>query len=190
LYIFLTIPLIHPCRFREQFEEWVGDVSRDLSDEKRVLPHGHRDFKYTMLPARDGIGLGGIRRSNMFPNCSFFTNWDTLTGKIVWPIEVLEDGDYSIEIYYTCARGDEGSELKISFKDNFIMTKIIDAHDPPLIGMENDRVKRRESYDKVFKALDAGTIHLKQGKGELTLEAVSMPGSNVIDVRMLMVERK
>ena len=34
-----------------------------------------------------------------------------------------------------------------------------------------------------------GRIHLHQGKGELVLRALSMPGSQVMDFRLLMLTR-
>ncbi|MDZ7692930.1 MAG: hypothetical protein U5K69_17710 [Balneolaceae bacterium] len=44
------------------------NISRD-----RPFPLGHAEFKYTQLPARDGIAHGSIKRSNRYPNASFFT---------------------------------------------------------------------------------------------------------------------
>lgn len=175
--------------FNVQVSEWISDVSSGLSDEKRSFPVGHPDFKYTQLPARDGEGHGGIERSNRFPNSSFFTNWKSISGKITWPIEVLEDGEFEVDIYYTCPHGDEGSEIQLSFGESSLVTTINEAHDPPLIGMENDRVIRQESYEKDFKPLSAGVIRLNKGRGELTLKALNMPGSEVMDFRLLMLTR-
>lgn len=176
--------------FRKQVEEWTQEVSRNLSETKRPFTTGHPEFKFTQLPARDGTPHGGIIRSNQFPNSSYFTNWKSLSDKITWPIEVIEDGVFEVDIYYTCPHGSEGSDIKLSFKNNSLVAKITEPHDPPLIGMENDRVERRESYEKDFKPLRAGVIELKKGKGELTLEALSMPGSEVMDFRLLMLSRK
>jgi hypothetical protein len=59
-----------------------------------------------------------------------------------------------------------------------------------LKGMENDRVERRmESYVKDFKSMKMGTIHLKKGRGLLTLKALEVPGSQVMDFRLIMLKR-
>ncbi len=79
--------------------------------------------------------------------------------------------------------------LKLSFGAGSLVTTIYEAHDPPLKGMENDRVPRQESYEKNFKAHRAGVIKLKKGTGEMTLEALTMPGSGIIDFRLLMLTR-
>ena len=49
-----------------------------LSEMKRVVHPftvGYREFPVTLLPARDGVASGKIRRSAKAPNCSYFTNW-------------------------------------------------------------------------------------------------------------------
>ena len=55
--------------------------------------------------------------------------------------------------------------------------------------MENDKIDRQESYVKDFKPLNMGLIELKKGKGLLTLKALEIPGSEVIDFRLMMFRR-
>jgi len=43
---------------------------------------------------------------------------------------------------------------------------------------------------KRFKTLKLGTMHLDKGKGELTLRALKIPGSQVMDFRLIMLTRK
>jgi hypothetical protein len=59
-----------------------------------------------------------------------------------------------------------------------------------LRGAENDRVERKESYVKDFRPLNLGVIRLKKGRGQLALKAVEMPGSQVMDFRLMMFTRK
>ena len=54
---------------------------------------------------------------------------------------------------------------------------------------ENDRVLRKESYVKDFKAVKMGIIALKKGKGELTLRALKIPGKEALEFRLLMLKR-
>jgi len=126
----------------------------------RPFPVGHPEFYYTQLPARDGNAHGSIERSNRFPNDSFFTNWRSTDDQITWDVEVLASGDYKAEIYYTISEEDLGSVIQLSFGDSSITGKIDKPHDPPLRGMENDRVERMESYVKDFKPMELGVIKL------------------------------
>ncbi len=169
---------------------YLSDVVAELpSKDNRTFPLGHPGSKFTQIPARDGVAHGDIQRSNRWPNCSFFTNWNSLSDSITWDVEVMQTGEYQVTLYYTCKEGDEGATFQLTHGGSRLQGTIETAHDPPLTGMENDRVLRPESYVKDFKPLNIGNIHLDQGTGLLTLKATEMPGSSVMDVRLLFFER-
>jgi hypothetical protein len=166
------------------------DVVSELPNEDlRTFPLGHPDSKVTQIPARDGVATGNIKRSNRWPNCSFFTNWTDLKEQITWEVEVMEEGEYEVILYYTCPESDVGSTFALSFGDQQLEGKITEAADPPLRGMENDRVQRPESYVKDFKPLKIGNIFLSKGPGMLAMKALEIPGESVMDVRLLMFEK-
>ncbi|MGM0531682.1 MAG: N-acetylgalactosamine 6-sulfate sulfatase, partial [Bacteroidota bacterium] len=176
-------------RLQDSLAGWEKEMTAEIDKESRPFPIGHPDFQYTQMPARDGKAHGNIERSNRFPNCTFFTNWTASSDKVTWDTEVISEGDYKVELYYTCSRKNLGSTIKLSLGSAEVSGKINEAHDPPLRGMENDRVKRQESYVKAFKPMNLGTIHLEEGKGTLTLEATKIPGDQAIDFRLLMFKR-
>ena len=157
--------------------------------DHRPFSFGHPDFRHTQLPARDGTPHGGIKRSNRFPNCSFFTNWLAIGDKITWDIDVIADGEFEVMLYYTCPEKDAGSTFELAFGGSKLIGKIAEGYDPPLRGMEHDRVPRQESYIKDFKPLKVGTMSFRKGRGTLTLRAVDMPGESVMDFRLLMFSR-
>jgi len=171
-------------------EEWEKTVLSELPEkDTRPFPIGHPDYEFTQIPARDGIPFGNIKRSNRYPNCSFFYNWINIDDKITWDAEALTEGDFEVVLYYTCPEKDIGSTFELTFCSNKLTGKITEAHDPPLTGMENDRVKRIESYVKDFKPYEIGVIHLEKGKSKLTLKALDIPGSQVMDFRLMMFRK-
>jgi hypothetical protein len=142
----------------------------------------------TPLPARDGVPWGNVKRSASAPNSSYFTNWKAPADKITWDIEVANAGRYEAVIYYTCPKPDVGSMVELSFNGSTVQGKVTEAHDPPLIGAEYDRVKREgESYVKDFQPLKLGTFRLEKGRGELTLRALEVAGAQVMDVRAVIL---
>jgi hypothetical protein len=148
-----------------------------------------------MLPARDGVPGGGIKRSAGAPNCSYFTNWTSKDDKMTWDIEVAQGGEYDADIYYTCRPEDVGSTVELSFLGARVQAKISEAHNPPLIGAEFDRVPRGESYWKDFRALRLVAISLAKGRGELLLRALDIAGKpdsgrQVADIRYVMLTRR
>jgi arylsulfatase A-like enzyme len=174
---------------RKAVAEWKSEMLPQLEKDDRPFVIAHPDSRYTQIPARDGIAHGGIQRSNRFPNCSYFTNWKSLDGKITWTAEVEAPGEYEVELYYTCPKADVGSEIELSFRGQSVRSRITVAHDPPVLGAEHDRVKRQESYVKDFRPLKMGTIRLEKGTGELTLKALSKPGSQVMEFRLIFLKR-
>ena len=169
-------------------ENWLQEVPKS-SAHNRPFTIGHPDIETTQLPARDGIAHGNIKRSNQYPNCSFFTNWKSLEDSITWDTEVLSDGDYEVLLYYTCTEKNVGSTLLLEFESSNLSKKITKSHDPQLRGMENDRTPRIESYIKDFKPISMGIIKLKKGKGQLTLRASELTGEEFIDFRLLLFNK-
>lgn len=176
-------------QLKSAVNDWKSTVLVDIKNDTRMFPVGHPDFKFTQLPARDAQPKGNIQRSSKHPNSSFFTNWKTKDDAIIWNVEVLAEGYFEAEIYYTCSPENVGSVFQLSFNNQQVTSKITQAHNPPLRGMEHDRVPRIESYVKDFKPLKIGKIYLKKGVGELTLKALEVKGAEVMDFRLLMLKR-
>ena len=158
-------------------------------DDQRPFVIGHPDYKYTQIPARDGIAHGSIKRSNRFPNCSYFSNWTKLSDKITWQAEVPADGTFDVQLYYACPAADVGATVELAFNDALITAKVAVPNDPPLVGAQQDRSPRTESYVKDFKPMSLGRLKLKKGAGELTLRATDIPHSQVMEFRLLMLTR-
>ncbi len=170
--------------------KWLNEtlpISRN--QDNRPFTLGHPDFKYTQLPARDGIPHGNIKRSNHFPNDTFFTNWISENDSITWDVEILADGKFEVDLYYTLASTTKGVAVELTNGESTLMTRITETHDPPLTGMKNDRVLRGESYVKDFKRKQLGELLLKKGRRILTLKAPLISGASAMDVRLLNFKR-
>lgn len=137
------------------------------------------------LPSRDGNSEGGIKRSSIHPNCSFFLNWTKPEDRIFWEVDVVTAGEYEVELHYTCPERDIGSTIELSFGDQKVTAQVTIAHDPPLVGAAQDRFVRNESLVKDFRIFKMGKINLPKGKGRLSLRALEIPGLQVMDVRLL-----
>ena len=145
-------------------DEWKSTVWRNcrLGTPFTV---GYRQFPSTVLPARDGVPHGRIQRSARAPNCSFFTNWTSVDDRVTWDIDVATTGRYQATAYYTCPAADVGSTIALHCGGHSVTTKVTEAHDPPLVRAEHDRVPGEgESFVKDFKPLPLGTIELSQGR--------------------------
>ncbi|MEQ9581326.1 MAG: N-acetylgalactosamine 6-sulfate sulfatase, partial [Arenibacter sp.] len=123
------------------------------------------------------------------PNDTFFTNWISIKDSISWDVEVLADGEFEVELYYTAKEKDLGSQFELRFGERSLNGSVTEAHDPPLVGAERDRDPRIESYTKDFIPMDLGKIRLQKGRGNLVLQALKIPGEEVMDMRLLLFKR-
>ncbi len=173
-------------RLSESVDRWRKQLLAGYGRDDRPYPVGHPLSAVTQLPARDGVPHGGVQRSARAPNCSYFKNWKTAEDSITWEVEVVTAGEYEAMIHYACPQADVGSTIELSCGADRIEARVLEAHDPPLLGTENDRVPRKgESYVKEFKPLRLGVIKLQPGRGTMTLRALKVPGGQVMEVRML-----
>ena len=174
----------------EAIDEWKRNVMAEIPEkDERTFPIGFPGARYTQIPARDGVGHGNLVRSNRFPNCSFYTNWTSIDDRITWDVEVPASGDFKVTLYYTCSEEAVGTEFRLSFNESSVLGTITEAYDPPLFGMDDDRVERHNSYVKDWKTMELPVLHLEQGTGQLVLQALDIPGSRAMDFRLLMFER-
>lgn len=163
--------------------------TKGYDQDDRPFVIAHPDAPTTQLPARDGKEHGGIKRSNRFPNSSFFTNWTSTEDRITFDAQVLASGQYEVEIFYSCPKGQEGSTIELSFGDQKLSGTITAAHPSPLVGAAEDRFARMESYEQNWGRMTLGVLPLTAGKGQLMLRATDIPGDRVMDFRLLLLRR-
>jgi arylsulfatase A-like enzyme len=171
-------------------EEWINTVLSELDrNREEIFPVGYKESKYTLLPARDGIPHGNIKRSSIHPNSSFFTNWTATSDSVTWDTDVLTAGQYKATVYYTCKDSAIGSVLLLKQGKNELKAKISEAHDSDYVAAEYDRVARDESYEKDFIPLKLGVIKLEKGRNPLIMMASEIKGQEFIEMRLLVLEK-
>ncbi|MEM7698728.1 MAG: sulfatase-like hydrolase/transferase [Verrucomicrobiota bacterium] len=171
-------------------DAWAAEMDAELGEEDLrpfvIADPGHR---ITQIPARDGIATGGIKRSNKFPNASYFENWTSTNEAIEWTAEVAAGGTFEVEIFYTCAPQNIGATIELSFLDAALTGKLETPRVPELIGAENDLYPRTEGYDQNWARMTLGEIDLEAGAGTLRLKATEIPGEEVMNFRLLLLKR-
>ncbi|MDF1745031.1 MAG: arylsulfatase [Gimesia sp.] len=178
------------AKLKKATAAWKASVwPQGFSNTPRPFLIGYDGCLTTQLPVRDAKSQGDIKRSSRHPNCSFFFNWTNTQDRITWNAEVVEGGVYEVVLFYTCPQADVGSTVELSFNDSKVHGKITRAHDPPLEGEAQDRAVRSESFVKDFRPMSLGNITLAKGTGQLTLRALDVPGSQVMDFRLLILNR-
>ena len=173
----------------QALESWRKEMIDELGEDTRPFVIADPGMDWTQIPARDGIPHGVIERSNKFPNDSFFTNWTSTEDAIAWDVEVAEGGEFEASIYYTCDASNVGSTIELSCGDAVLSGGITQAVESELVGAEDDRSPRAESYTQNWEPMTLGTIKLEAGKSILQLKATEIPGDEVMDFRLLLLKR-
>ena len=176
-------------RLRQAAADFRQNVIAGYDVDNRPFVIGHPDFRYTQIPARDASWTGDLKRSARAANCSYLANWTSVEDRIYWQVQVPANGTFDVELQYATRKSDVGAVLELAFNSSGIRKQITEAHEVPERGMENDRSARRESYVKDWKTINFGRIHLKKGEGQLTLNALKIPGEAAIDFRLLLLKR-
>jgi hypothetical protein len=181
-----TVPEV-AARLKKAQQDWAAEMLPMVGPDDRPYTVGYS--RTTLLPARDGVNEGGIKRSSIHPNCSFFTNWTSKDDRMTWDIEVGQAGVFDVAVYFACKPADVGSTVEITFGNSRVRGKISAANDPPLIGKAQDRAARTESFVKDFRPLRLGSITLEKGRGKLSLRALEIAGSEVAEIRYVALTR-
>ena len=177
------------ARLKAATDEFRQTVLPGYDDDQRPFVIAHPDTPLTQLPARDAITHGNIKRSNRYPNSSYFGNWTSTDDSITWDATVLTSGQYEAEIFYSCPEGQQGSTIELSFNGSRLSGQISKAHPSEIVGAAEDRFKRVESYEQNWGRMTLGEIKLEAGKGTLTLKATGIARDSVMDFRLLLLRR-
>jgi hypothetical protein len=184
---------IYPASYNDilfKKKQWENEVvaAMPLTDERPLLI-GDPLFINDVLPASEANARGNIVRSSIHPNDSYYKQWRSTEDSILWNIEVLEKGEFEIEFYYACSEKNIGTKIELSFQNRSVTKPIIVANDMPLIGVQNDRVKRDESFLKDFKPLNLGRIMLPKGKGIMSAKATVLNAADDLEFYMIRLKR-
>ncbi len=169
---------------------WKNSILPQAANHNQPFIIAHPDCPWSRLTADDARTSGSIQRSSVHPNCSYLTHWKSLEDRITWEVDVMTAGNYQLDLCYSCPKKDIGSRIEISLGTNRMTSKLTDPHDPPLRGLEAERVPRSESYMKDFRKLNLGIMRMDKGKNIFTMRATEIPGDQVMEFRSLTFTRR
>ncbi|MEP7269063.1 MAG: arylsulfatase [Saprospiraceae bacterium] len=175
-------------KLKRKYDVWWQRETKDLSYEV-TIPLDERS-KRVELPGYEASFTGNIKyyEGHGWAH-DWLTSWISKQDSIIWEVESLEDQNYSVFMQYTCPLKDIGSEVQLSLDSQIVSAKITEAFDPPFLPSP-DRVKRKEAYEKPWKSLKMGDIHINKGKHRLILKAQLIAGQSVADLNSIELMKK
>lgn len=172
-------------RLKGDVARWEREVVSPAKVDSRPFTVGDSRTERTELPARDAIGKGpSIKRSAAAPNCSYFTSWKSLDDRVLWNIEVLEEGQYEILMQYNAPESSVGSVIEVEYDELVLQVEIKKPFVAIPYGAEKDRVERHgESLMKSFMLMSLGRCHLRPSKGECRLRLTEVKGNAGLEIQ-------
>jgi arylsulfatase A len=167
----------------DQYDAWFADISRD-GLQRFLLTVGHPEHNPVELHAPQAYLDQPLTFANGpgFAN-DWITGWTDAKAKVWFDIEVATAGDYEIEIALACPSADAGSRLRISAGNESFETIVLAAPAPEIPLPHRDEAGSARYRNREWSILKAGTLRLPKGPAKLTIEPLTMPGSQVMDFK-------
>lgn len=169
------------ARLAALYDAWFADVSRERL-ERLPLPVGHAEQNPVELHAPQAYFEAPLHFASGpgFAN-DWLTGWNDPQARVWFEIDAARAGDYAIEIACSCPPEDAGSRLRITAGDAVVEVAVPAATPVDLPLPHRDPAGHARYRSRVWATLDAGTLPLSAGRTRLMLEAVAMPGGQVLD---------
>ena len=174
-------------RLRTAYGDWFKDVSKGW-EWKSVIPCGYAEFPITHLHAVQSTLSGVLKFHGKGFHHDWIVNWSNPKDGISWDIDIVQSGRYRIAVKYVCPDHDVGAKIRVKVAGKELKASVDLAFDPELYPVF-DRAPRAGVLEKPWATLEIGRADLAKGSTKLILSADSMPGSQVMEVREVILER-
>jgi arylsulfatase A len=169
----------------QRYDAWFADISQD-GLQRFPLPVGvsqhnpvelHAPQAYFDKPLYFANGPG-------FAN-DWLTGWADVKSRVWFEIDVMNSGEYDVELAFGCPVEDAGSSVSISVGDSRLQT-VIPAAPAAEIPLPHRDEKGKSRYrNRQWSSLELGTVTLSKGPAKLTIEPLDLRGKQIMDFKHL-----
>ncbi len=170
-------------RLSGEYDAWYADVSRD-GLERLPLPIGydqhnpvelHAPQAYYDPPLRFASGPG-------FAN-DWLMGWTSAGASIWFDVDVVQAGDYEIELAIACPLADAGSKIRVRMGKQSLEVTVPEAQPREVRLPHRDLDGHARYRNRIWHTLQLGTMSIGQGRTRFIIEALSMPGGQVLELK-------
>ncbi|MEZ5387444.1 MAG: arylsulfatase [Prosthecobacter sp.] len=173
-----------------KYDAWFADISH-YGLQRFRLPVGHAGQNPVELHAPQAYYDEPLHFASGpgFAN-DWLTNWTDDMADVWFEVFVAITGEYEFEIAYDCPVEDAGSKIRLRTPHGSLETTIAAApiKDVPL--PHRDEAGKERYRNREWATLKLGTLNMKRGPARLTLEVLSMPGTQVMDLKHVKLSLK
>ncbi len=172
-----------------KYDAWFADISSE-GLQRFALPVGHTEHNPVELHAPQSFYDKPLNFANGpgFAN-DWLTNWTDAKAKVWFEVDVVTAGEYDVELAYDCPTADAGSIIRLSAGSSAVEAAVNAAPIKDVDLPHRDEAGKARYRDREWANLKLGTLNLKRGPARFTLEVLSMPGTQVMDLKHLKLNR-
>jgi arylsulfatase A len=171
----------------DAYQNWFGEVSRELLPIP-LIPISPA-VKIIELPTYESTFGGNLRYKEGHGWVhDWLVNWISTWDSISWEIESPKDQQFLVYLNYTCPEGQQGSTVDITVGSKTISQQIYESYDPEYI-VSPDRVRRKEAYEKTWKRLAMGQVHIPEGRSRVVITAPVIANTEVAEIKSIELVR-
>ncbi|MCW0218741.1 MAG: arylsulfatase [Prosthecobacter sp.] len=187
------IAVDHPMIVKElsaQYDAWFKDISSEglqryplavgYDEQNPVELHAPQSYFDAPLEFASGPGFAN----------DWLTHWTDAKAKIWFELDAVKAGDYEVEIAYDCPEEDAGSIISVTAGESSLDGTVEAAPIQDIQLPHRDEKGKARYRNREWATLKLGTLKLTQGPVKLTLEALSMPGAQVMDLKHVRLLRQ
>lgn len=177
------------------YNSWFKDVSTESI--VKPIPVGYEEYPTTELPAHE---------ANLYPPFEFRKDrrhtgiayhslygwahdwidfWTNTSAYAEWGIEVVEEGDYEIQLKYALGQENLGVKLQVEIENQKLIVENLEVFEHSKFK-NNDRVQReQEAPETDWSLIIGGTLKLNKGIQKVKISSIEIPGEKSIELKAI-----
>jgi hypothetical protein len=174
----------------QQYEAWIDDISaRGL--QRFPIPVGHAEEDPVTLHAPQAYFSGSLR---FFAGPGYahdwLSGWTDAESKIWFEIDVVRAGEFAVELRYACPAADAGAKIFVSAGDAKLEATVPVAEAPVVPLPHRDQTGREKYVNRQWGSLPLGRLALPVGRNTITIQALTRPGQQVLELKEVVLRRE
>lgn len=170
-------------RLSAEYDAWFVDISSE-GLQRIPLPVGYSQHNPVELHAPQAFYDQPLHFANGpgFAN-DWLTGWTDSKAKIWFEINVMTAGKYDIELAMACPAEDAGALLRLEIGGQHLETVVPAAPAPEIVLPHRDEKSKDRYRNRQWATHKLGTLELDTGPAVVQLEALAMPGAQVMELK-------
>jgi arylsulfatase A-like enzyme len=177
------------AKLSKLYDEWFADISSG-GLRRMPIPVGYDAENPVTLHAPQSLFTGQIHFASGpgYAN-DWITGWTDAADKVWFEMDVVRAGTYEIELAYLCPKESAGAKLQVSVGGKSLEAEIKATTLKPIRLPHRDEVGHERYRNMEWATLKPGRIQLATGQTKLTLEALTKPAAQVMDLKGVTLKR-